>query len=181
MKKAILSPLIFCFILFVSADFSFAKPVKKEKATKAAKTFLVVRYPTSDPNSVRTLTKKGRSAFGVKEVLPLIVNEKLVGYVVDLEPTGFILFSGDDEMPPVKIYSDTGSFYCLPDGLINVLELELLEDNDLLKSDKPKDKLKLKKYQDLWRSLSFEEEDDGYPTSVANTAILNTAWDQDDP
>jgi hypothetical protein len=181
MKKAILSPLVFCIICFLSSDLSFAKPIMTEKVAKAAKTFLVVRYPTSDPNSVRTLTKKGRSALGVKDVFPLIVNEILVGYIADLEPTGFILFSSDDEIPPVKIYSDTGSFYCLPYGLKKVLELELLEDNDLLKSDKQKDKLKLKKYQDLWRFLSSEEEDDGYQTSVSNTAILNTAWDQDDP
>jgi len=188
MKKAILSLLVFCFICFLSADLSFAKPVKKEKVTKAAKTFLVVRYPTSDPNSVRTLTTKGRSAFGVEEVLPLRVNEKLVGYVVDLEPTGFVLFSGDDEMPPVKIYSDTGSYKRLPKGLQRILELELLEDNTTVTSTSKKNQhvlLKIKRFSGQWNYLTSDENQnnnvESYLTGSPGTAILTTTWHQNDP
>jgi len=187
-KKIILATLVFCGICFLCTDLSFAKPVKKEKVTKAAKTFLAVRYPTFDPNSVRTLTKKGRSALCVKEVLPLRVNEKLVGYVVDLEPTGFVLFSGDDEMPPVKIYSDTGSYKRLPEGLQRVLELELLEDNTTVTSTSKKNQyvlLKIKRFSVQWNYLTSGEIQnnnvESYLTGTPGTAILTTTWHQNDP
>lgn len=188
MKKIILLGLL---IFFLSVDLSFAKSVNKEKVIKAAKTFLVVRYPTFDPNSVLTLTKKGRSALCVKEVLPLRVNKKLVGYIVDLEPTGFILFSGDDEMPPVKIYSDTGSYERLPEGLQRVLELELLEDNTTVTSTSKKNQhvlLKIKRFSGQWNYLTSDEIQNTqnnnvefYLTGAPGTAILTTTWHQNDP
>ena len=114
----------------------YAKPVDKEKAFKAAKTFLTVRYPTSDLKLAETITKKGKSAFKIKEIQPLVVSETIVGYVSEMEPSGFVLFSADDQAPPVKIYSDNGSFENLPSGLLRVLELELSEDSAILTDKK---------------------------------------------
>jgi len=166
----------------------FAKPIDKDKALKAAQTFLVVRYPASDLNLIRTATKKGCSALKVQEVLPLIVSNKLVGYVVDLEPAGFILLSGDDEAPPVKIYSDVGSFEKLPNGFRKVLELELLEDNTTVSSTSEKSQdvlLNIKRFSGQWHYLTFDENQnnnvESFPTGAPGTTILTTTWDQDDP
>ena len=65
--------------IFFYSSFSYAKPIDKDKALKAANTFLVIRYPASDANAALTITKKGQSALKVKkEVMPLIVSSKLV-------------------------------------------------------------------------------------------------------
>lgn len=173
--------LVFITFLLLLTPQLLAKLVDKPKAGKAADGFIVERYPAPDLKDALTVTKKGKSKLKVNKVTPLIVSNSTIGYVAELKPSGFILFSADDQAPPIKIYSDEGSFDNLPQGLLKILELELLEDNEYLKSKKPKDKVKLKKYSDLWTSLSSDNEDSGLSTSAADSAVLNTEWNQNDP
>ena len=121
-------------IVFFSTEKAAAKSVTKENVLTEAKTFLVGRYPAVDSSSVRTMTAKGQSSLKAAEISELTTSNKLVGYIINLEPAGFIMFSSDDEAPPVKIYSDSGSYEQLPEGLRKVLELELLEDNTVITS-----------------------------------------------
>jgi hypothetical protein len=171
-------------IMFLCVSSSQAKPIDKVKALKAAKAFLVVRYPASDQNSIRTITSRGRSALKAKEVLPLIVSDKVVGYVVDLEPTGFVLFSADDEAPPVKMYSTGGSFEELPDGLKRVLELELLEDSTTITSNKIRTNaslLKSKRFFEHWSYLASDVNQNSaeiFQTASEGTTLLTTTWNQ---
>jgi hypothetical protein len=133
----------------------------------------------------RTITKKGHSAFGVKRILPLTVSEKRVGYIVDLVPEGFALFSSDDEAPPLKMYSETGSYDELPPRLRRVLELELLEDSEYIKIRGNQRSLPTKeKFTDLWDYLTSEENQSGaeyFSSDSADTSILTTTWHQNDP
>jgi hypothetical protein len=87
-------------LILIHSSHLLAKPVDKNKATIAAKTFLTVRYPTSDPKLAKTSTKKGKSAFRINEVQPLIVSGIVVGYINKIEPSGFILLAADDQAPP---------------------------------------------------------------------------------
>jgi Peptidase C10 family/Sulfatase-modifying factor enzyme 1/Spi protease inhibitor len=174
-------------IVLLCASSSFSKPIDKDKALKAAKTFLVVRYPAHDQNPIRTITSRGRSALRAKEVLPLMVSDKLVGYVVNLEPSGFVVFSADDEAPPVKIYSNSGSFEQLPDGMKRVVELELLEDSTTITSNKIRTNtflLKSKRFAEHWSALTSDVNQDSietFQTDSEGTTLLTTTWNQYDP
>ena len=57
-----------------------------EQAGVAAKTFLVERYPTTEPAKARTRTATGASAMRIQEVVPLKTKDKgtLLGYVARL-------------------------------------------------------------------------------------------------
>lgn len=182
MKKLFLTSILLGFISF---HLTFAKPVNQETVLKAAKTFITARYPTSDSNLVRTSTKLGKSALRIKKLQPLEVSNKIVGYVNNLEPNGFVLFSADDEAPPVKIYSDDGAFESLPPGLKKVLELELLEDAAALKDKKiVKDKSKIQKYSDSWNYLVTDTNqinDNSRSTSTPGINLLTTTWAQGNP
>jgi Peptidase C10 family/Divergent InlB B-repeat domain/Spi protease inhibitor len=175
----IVKKVVFVSVILLLTSQAFAKPVSKEKADKAVKAFLVSRFPGSKSSLARTMTINGHSALGVKAILPLRVNDKLVGHIIDLEPAGFVLFAGDDEMPPVKIYSETGSYDNLPDGFKRVLELELLEDHELLSSPNRRS------FLGQWNSLTSDEKQAqttaSLPTGTANASILTTTWNQDDP
>jgi hypothetical protein len=99
-----------------------------------------------------------------------------------------VLFSVDDETPPVKIYSDVGSFEKLPAGLRKVLELELLEDNSTVNSIAKKDERllsEIERYSEQWIYLTTDEAHDKdaepFLTGAPGTSILTTTWHQDDP
>ncbi len=183
--KRILTISLSLFIVLISTQLVSAKFVGNKKAFKAAKTFLTLRYPTSDPNLVKTKTKKGKSAFKIKNTKPLEVEGKIVGYLNSLEPSGFILFSADDEAPPIKIYSSTGKYENLPNGLRNIIELELLEDWQILNDKQLKKKIKrLKNFKNSWDTLITDEEFNSvsqFSTENSDTALLSTTWNQDDP
>ena len=134
MKKTTLLIVTLCFFCSLYTTSLVAEQVSKETVIDAATTFLVLRYPTADETSVRTISSRGQSAFEIQDVIPINVADTMVGYIVDLEPSGYIIFSGDDQAPPIKFYSDNGSFDDLPPGLKKVLELELHEDQIILSS-----------------------------------------------
>ncbi|MBL7215044.1 MAG: C10 family peptidase [Phycisphaerae bacterium] len=176
--------ILLIFFLFCTIQL-YAKPVGKEKVGKAAKTFLTIRYPTSDPKLAKTTTKKGKSAFKIKEVQPLVASGEIVGFISEMEPSGFVLFSADDQSPPVKFYSDNGTYENLPIGLRKVLELELSEDSAILNNKKvPKITSTLKRFSDRWNYLTSDTsqtEDGSSSTPISGTAILTTTWNQNYP
>ena len=180
MKRTVLIAAVVC--LCISS--AFAKPIDKDNALKAAKSFLVVRFPASDQDYIATATPKGRSALKPDQAVPVIVSGKVVGYVVDLQPKGFILFAADDQAPPVKIYSTDGSFENLPDGLKQVVKLELLEDSFAITSKaRPNSSLvKSKRFAQHWDYLtSDQDQTEPFQTANPGVAILTTSWNQGDP
>lgn len=172
-------------IVFFSTEKAAAKSVTKENVLTAAKTFLVSRYPAVDSNSARTMTAKGQSSLKAAEISELTTSNKLVGYIINLEPAGFILFSSDDEAPPVKIYSDSGSYEQLPEGLRKVLELELLEDNTVItSSNNQNSQLQSSGFSQQWNYLTddqVKEPEETFLISSPGVALIQTHWDQDDP
>jgi hypothetical protein len=180
MKRAIV-----LFALMGCVSFCYAKPVDKNKALKAAERFLALRYCAPAAKSVSMMTTKRQSFLKAKNVSSLMVSGKLVGYAIDLEPAGYVLFSSDDETPPIKMYSDNGCFEKLPEGLKRVIELELLEDNNSVSENENCDVLKTQEFVAQWNWLGSEAiEYDANSLAAydaSGTALMTTAWNQGDP
>ena len=86
--------------VFISSP-SFANPIKKEHAQKAVHGWL---------HHNRTPMDCLISDIPAEAILLVGEDEKTLCYIVNLEPTGFVIVSADDEIEPVIAFSSTG-FY----------------------------------------------------------------------
>jgi hypothetical protein len=171
-------------VLFI-AGWGHAAPLGADSAGMAADSFLVKRFPAHDPATARTMTAKGNSPFQVQQVTRLQDNASLLGYVVRLEPQGFLLLSADDQAPPVKLYSEHGSYENLPPAFRAVIEKEMLEDQAALASTAPISRAHLARYKSQWQDL-LDAQAPAAPAGdigieTYGTTILTTTWNQDNP
>ena len=153
-----------------------AEPINAVQAKTAVETFLKTRFPAA--NQATT----GSSRLAVAEVTPLSYNKITVGYITTLEPSGYVLVRADDEVAPVKIYTENGTFDKLPPGFLKVIKLELAEELQSLtvlkQSMAPIDR----KFQEQWSALLNPVDQEALtnlPTSAPGVVLLTTAWNQD--
>jgi hypothetical protein len=126
-------------------------------------------------------TPYGFSQKTVRRVENLTRRGSVVGYVVDLAPSGYYLVSTDDELPPWKLRSDEGSYTNLPPWLISFVETEMAEDQQALHNLRKSGQSPNPKFHQEWQA-SFQNGGTGYNGSgpVPNTAghyLLSTTWD----
>ena len=77
-----------------------AAPVNLAQVREAASTYVCASYPAHVPGTARTLNAAGASDLAVARVERLESSGATIGYVVHLEPAGYVLMRADDEVPP---------------------------------------------------------------------------------
>jgi len=172
-------------IVLFMASWADAAPLEEGGISLAADSFLTKRFPSHDPAAVRTKTSRGSSPFAVRQVLRLQDQGNLFGYLVNLEPQGFILLSTDDQAPPVKLYSEHGSYDDLPPAFRIVVEKEMQEDLALLAGPANRSRAHLARYNGQWRDLLDAQSSalgvEALEADANGVTILTTTWDQDNP
>jgi len=170
---------------------AFGAPITQDQAFRAAKTFITLTYPTFNSGTVKTTRMSGKSARAVQGVRPLVEAGQAIGYIADLDGTGYVLLSTDDEAPPVKCHTEAGSFDRLPPGFLAVLKSELAEDLFVLAQMKTAKGVATQTskrspidYTAQWEALLNPlppTQQYAQSKASANTVLLTTEWNQRDP
>jgi len=165
-----------------------AAPVTEKQVQTAAETFISLRYPASTKSKARTVTSVGNSDLAVREITTLAENNNTVGFVVNLEPTGYVLMRSDDLCPPIKIYSDKGCFSNLPPNFISVIKWELeTEIKELNKALKKKNNGISIEFNQQWKSLINSTKQNSILQTFSALSkksggpLLSTLWNQNNP
>lgn len=169
------------FLLFIVLPAS-ATPVTQQRAAKAAETFIVLAHPAIEKAIARTVTPFDRSQLKVRQVRPLIQEGRLIGFIADLKPSGFVLLSADDDAPPVKLHSDSSSWEDLPASFLKIIETELSGDLMTLEEMKKQKRSVAPKHSKQWLALSDPV---NQPASLSTllppnsgNILTTTAWNQ---
>lgn len=173
-----------CSLLFCVGG-ALAIPVSEEQASNAVLRAVAIHYPATATTPRAFSTRFGYSRRAVGRVEQLTRTGNVVGYVVNLAPSGYYLASTDDELPLWKLRSDEGSFANFPPGLIAVLESEMAEDQQALANLRRARQAPNPKFHEEWQaSLQTGGTGNGGsgPTpNIAGTYLLSTTWYQNDP
>lgn len=102
-KNVIVSLMVFVNILILFVSYSVADPVNIDMVKKASETFL--------SNQLTTSLQKPALSSTVSNVKLIESDDKnILAYIIELEPEGFMILSGDTNIRPVVSYSFSGSF-----------------------------------------------------------------------
>jgi len=107
MKKSIISLLIFTVL------FSFllnSRVVEKKDVAKVSMTLIQMENQKKN----REFLKWDLS---IKDIVPLLFKDKLTGYLINLNPEGFMISPGITELFPYKYISFSGTFNDIKDNL----------------------------------------------------------------
>ncbi|MGB8226582.1 MAG: C10 family peptidase [Sedimentisphaerales bacterium] len=113
--RLVVLTIIFCLSLTSSG---LAKPVSREKVLKAANTFLQaekIREGKKPAKAVAVAKKVEKlispNEFNTGEIKEICDNDgKIIAYVIELKPRGFIVTSADSNLSPILAYSFNGEF-----------------------------------------------------------------------
>jgi len=114
-NQAMLSLFFICLILLLAAQVN-AKPVDKEKAMKAAKTFLKIEQMREVKKGEKLAKTGGKILRDIEKrnpenAIPITGrNGEVFAWVTELKPEGYIVTSADDRINPIIAYSFTGKF-----------------------------------------------------------------------
>lgn len=162
--------IVFCFSLF-------AKPVSSDDARIVSENYL--NYITENDSSWGKFQKAE-----CVNLEPIFVDELLVGYVVHISPIGFILISGDDELPPVKAFSTDAFFAQDANEFYKWVCEELKAYITALRSESNFKPIFDETNRKLWnRFLLNYKEFESQPViyTVPPPYLTSTVWDQMDP
>jgi|GEM_PF-4670300 len=165
-----------------------AAPVDEPAARTAAMTFVSVRFPARPGVAVQTRTAAGDSALAVTRVEARSdARGRRIGFVAHLAPQGFVWLRADDELAPLKLYSDTCPFENLPDWAVEAFSAELAEELDILAGMRARGGAAPRSFAGQWKELihgatraPVRLEEYGL-TAAAAGPLLTTAWDQGNP
>ncbi len=108
-------------LLVLAGSQVFAETATPEEAKVVAENWLTVMVDQKGPWS-------GDDQPEVSGVRPILSEGLTVGYVVDIQPRGYIVVPVLKEMPPIKAYSDDSNFDLDADGGVPLLLREVLTD-----------------------------------------------------
>ncbi len=166
-----------------------AAPVTAVDAGRAAKAF--IDQCAHKQNTAINLSKISTS-FGSRSIVAVAPsissNAETNGYMVELSPSGFILMRTDDNLSPVKLYSDKGAISNLPPDFLKCMDWELSQEILSAKqtqgiSNKTRSKNKQHWMNLLSRSImaaagSVASND---VTAAWGAVLTTTTWDQASP
>lgn len=171
-KMAVLC-LVVCLMLGVSV---FAKPVSPDEAKIVAENYL--DYIIRNDGSWGSFQKAE-----CVSIEPLFVDNILIGFAVHISPTGFILVSGDDELPPVKAFSTDAFFSQDANEFYRWVCEELKELIVVLRAESTSKPVFDEINKNLWRKFLQRNNTESQPFIAAVPAppLTTTVWDQMDP
>ena len=110
-----------------------AAPVEADVVRQAADGFIRIRFPAAAP-AVTGDQPPGSSHFQIADVRPWETGKRTIGFVVTLDPRGYVLFRADDDLFPIKSYSEHGGFEGLPPYFVENLAGELEDELAVLQT-----------------------------------------------
>jgi len=157
----------------------FAESVKKEMAKKAAENYL--RYQLSSGLHKQTLST---SIAELKEINDN--NDRILAYIVELMPEGFLIISGDTDIKPIIGYSYKGKFPFVESSQNVLLHLVKWDMEARLKSITsyfPDIQKLINRNNELWNDYISGNIEQSYGKSNANIwgPLITTNWHQRDP
>jgi hypothetical protein len=167
----------------VSTLGALADPITLDQARLASETFLARHVSAKNQASLHTRRNPAPFKRALRQTDLLSVNGHAIGFVSHWEPGGYFLLRADDDLPAVKLYSETDGFTNLPPAFLQVIREELAGELAALK--RLKSEGKRPRPRDDWAAL-FVSASTPVPqgeTGAASpgTVLLQTAWDQDNP
>lgn len=184
--RLIIVGLALCWLLPLRVN---SRPVSLKEARIAAETFISMRYPATGTMAINTTSAMGVSALAVSDIQPWNAgrSDSMLAYVVDLEPSGYIVMRLDDELSPVKLYSNSGAFTNLPPAFLDVMKYELAgELAVLVKQQQGFNASQVSEFKTKWNNLLSPsalsiESVGGNNTLALPGPLLTTTWNQDSP
>jgi len=154
----------------------FAKPVSPDEAKMVAENYL--DYIIKNDGSWGSFQKAE-----CVSMEPLFVDDVLIGFVVHISPTGFILVSGDDELPPIKAFSTDAFFAQDANEFYKWVCEELKELITVLRTESTSKIVFDSINKNLWNKFlkAYNRESQPIITAVPAPPLTTTNWDQGDP
>jgi len=172
---------LFVIVFLAWAGILCGAPVTIHEAEIAANSFICSKYPAVLQTKAGIQTT---SCLSIQQVQPWTTENKTIGFVAHLAPAGYVLMRADDEIPPIKIYSEHGAFTNLPPDFARVIALELMEELDGVAQIRTKGNI-TPKFHSQWKSMLNNTSGinilDESVASSGDNYLLSTTWDQDDP
>ncbi len=172
--------LFFCLIVIISSGL-FASPVNEVDADLAIRGWL--RY--NDKPMTYAISKDARESVGYSDEYG-----RILYYIVELEPQGFVVCSADDELEPVIAFSVNGSYRDLEGNPFReLLVQDMTERLDSIKSKKGKAAVKSAqqgKWQTLLDAGMQTKSDIGFLGGVLSVSdvrvmpLVESQWSQDE-
>ena len=166
-----------------------AAPVGDGLARQTASSYIGRNYaPSSIAKAARRLAAPAALTAGACR--PLNGADGPLGFVVELEPSGFVVVRADDELPPIKLHSATGSYGALPAGFRAVIEAELGGEVAELAGMRSARRAPEPRHRLAWQALAQTAAPDARESlsltpavemASASVPLLTTAWDQNVP
>jgi hypothetical protein len=178
---------------FFSAQFSLAKPVNREKALKAANTFLQAEKTSEKNKLTKVVAKEVQKQTALKRFDTAEIKEikskdgKVLAYVTELKPEGFVITSADDTIKPILGYSFKGKFPfedSKQNVLLHLVQWDVQARNKVMKSKSNEITALAQTNNDLWNKYSIAE--NGLLGTLSDTTqwgpliLIATNWDQGD-
>ena len=157
-----------------------ADPVSLPQAVSAAVAFVALRFPASEGLAAPAVARRA-----VPAARPLVHAGATLGFEVALEPTGFVLVRADDQLPVVKVYSDTCALSNLPPAFRQVLDWELQKELEAVAETRRARTPLPTQFQAQWAALLNPMPPQRLRDAAAATnqagPLLSSAWDQASP
>jgi len=145
-----------------------------------------VNIKSAEAVVLRFITHLGGN-YTIREAKPMYQSDKMVGYLMNLNPQGYILVAGDTIRVPIKAYSLTSSFDRLPPAYVkNLLDELQIPTVKLTSSRTSAAALPEETNRPYWDFLTKstimpKEKIENYTLYTPDTALLTTQWNQDYP
>jgi len=179
------APALVILVLFILPGL-YAEPVDLETAGKVAESqTLIINNRLTTPDY---LYLDYTISTDVPKPLYDDAGEKILAYVFELEPQGFVVVTADDDLVPIIAYSELGSF-CWEEHPENILLNMLREDLNLrLEAVDLMPQERIEKYQQVWKGLiagdpEYLDPGDSWPPlgSTWTGGWVESAWHQHSP
>jgi len=179
------APALVILVLFILPGL-YAEPVDLETAGKVAESqTLIINNRLTTPDY---LYLDHTISTDVPKPLYDDAGEKILAYVFELEPHGFVVVTADDDLVPIVAYSELGSF-CWEEHPENILLNMLREDLKLrLEAVELTDAGRVERYQQEWEGLiagdpEYLDPGDSWPEagSTWTGGWVESAWHQFSP
>ncbi len=179
-RSAVLASLL---LWLATVLLAVAGPITPRQAQAAAETLITRVYPAPNRALARTLKPWGRSRLAVSQTDFLPAAGSTVGFIVHLQPQGYVLIRTDDCLPAVKMHSEEGAFADLPPVFLRILTQEMAAEVNALRAMQSKGNVPAA-HQD-WAALAPQTGNPALEMSASDqapdTVLLSTTWAQGNP
>jgi len=176
----------------------FAKPVTVERVKKASNTFLKAENVRVEKQlqalATNEIQKESPKEFAIAGVKEIRSDGKVVAYVTELEPEGFIITAADTDIRPILGYSFRGKFPyedSKQNALLHLVRADVEARLKALSAGVKEQRASMASNNELWTRYSDTDETLVQtlssatqwpdPAQYGSDGWIKTQWDQGDP